>query len=132
MDSLPSAGEASTVEFAEAGEHRIGIDACPTSTRATHPMLDDVVAAALHRSTPNRVAFCTELVVPHAGQIGFKVARGLTHLIRKLTLIQVEGSQVAHDRPALPLPQIIETFFHPVLATYPIHRSVRGIPGYLD
>ena len=116
VDMAPSGSESSTVEFTESGQHSIGIALRPASTRATHAMLDDVVAPALHRATPNRVAFCSKLVISHARQVGLKVAGGLTYLIRNLTLVQVEGSQVADDRPALALPQIVETFSHPLLA----------------
>ena len=64
VDLVPGVDESSTVEFAEASEHVIGIILPPTSTGATHPMLDNVVTAALHRSTPDRIAFGPELVVP--------------------------------------------------------------------
>ena len=59
--------------------------------------MDNVLAPTFHGSTTNRVALGTKLVIAHASQVRLKIARSLAHLIRHLTLIQLEGFQAAYD-----------------------------------
>ena len=81
LDLLPGLVKASAVQLAETSQHRLGVVPAPTSSRATHPEMDHVLAPTFHRATANRVTLSPKLLVAHASQVGLEVARGLTHLI---------------------------------------------------
>jgi hypothetical protein len=114
LDLLPGLVKASAVQLAESSQHHLGVIPCPTSPRATHPKMDDVLAPTFHRAAANRVTLSPKLVVAHASQVGLEVAGGLTYLIGDWTLLHLQGMQGAYNRPSFASPEIVEIGFYPL------------------
>ena len=68
LDLLPCLIKASAVQLAETSQHRLGVVPAPTSSRATHAEMGDVLAPAFHSATPNRVPLSSKLQAVHARQ----------------------------------------------------------------
>jgi hypothetical protein len=113
---LPGLFKATAVHLAQCGKHRLAVFTSPTAAWTVQPIMHYCVGCTFDCAAANGILCSTILSISHPWPILPKIASRLVHLLDRT--FGRQGIQAVHDGLHLPIPQLIQAFFHPAFCRW--------------